>query len=244
MTSVARYDSVADFYVTEIGDSLDDAGTAGLLELVGDVRGKRFCDIACGQGRITRELARRGARVTGVDISAALLDSARDVERQMPLGVDYVHGDISVTQDLEPESFDGACCNFALTDIDDLSGTLNAISTLLRPGGLFVFSILHPCFPGWGADVSSSWQPGSGYFTEGWWRTDARSSRIRQRVGSNHRMISTYLNELSRCGLTVDRVVEPPPPERWLTTRPTADAVPTFLVLRATTLGPAGPTGQ
>ncbi len=51
--------------------------------------------MACGQGRVARELTRRGGRVTGVDISAALLSKARAAEARGPLGISYVHADVT-----------------------------------------------------------------------------------------------------------------------------------------------------
>ena len=50
--------------------------SVALFELLGPSAGKRVLDLACGHGRISRELARRGARVVGVDLSGALLDRA------------------------------------------------------------------------------------------------------------------------------------------------------------------------
>jgi 2-polyprenyl-3-methyl-5-hydroxy-6-metoxy-1,4-benzoquinol methylase len=92
---VARYDAAADFYVAGF-DSADDSVSLALLDLIGPVAGQRVLDIACGHGRMTRELARRGAAVTGIDISAALLERARGAERAEPLGISYLHADIAV----------------------------------------------------------------------------------------------------------------------------------------------------
>jgi 2-polyprenyl-3-methyl-5-hydroxy-6-metoxy-1,4-benzoquinol methylase len=74
---VARYNQMADFYEQRSGKSVSDPATAGLLELAGDVSGLRLLEVACGPGRVARELARRGATLTGVDISATLLAKAR-----------------------------------------------------------------------------------------------------------------------------------------------------------------------
>ena len=90
----ARYDAVADFYATAF-NAIDDPAGAALLDLVGSPAGLRILDLACGHGRITRELARRGADVTGADISAALIGKARQAEREHPLGPRYVHADVS-----------------------------------------------------------------------------------------------------------------------------------------------------
>jgi hypothetical protein len=45
-------------------------------------------------------------------------------------------------------AFDGAVCEMAMMDIDDLHGTLRAVATAVRPGGWFVIAMVHPCFPG------------------------------------------------------------------------------------------------
>ena len=73
----SRYDDIADFYV-EGFDSVDDPVSRALLDLLGPVDGLRVLDVACGHGRLTRELARAGARrpTIGVDSSAALLARA------------------------------------------------------------------------------------------------------------------------------------------------------------------------
>jgi 2-polyprenyl-3-methyl-5-hydroxy-6-metoxy-1,4-benzoquinol methylase len=73
--AVARYDEFAEWYEQWIGDAPPlIAAQAGLLPAVA---GQRVLDIACGQGRMSRYLARLGADVAGVDISAAMLGKAR-----------------------------------------------------------------------------------------------------------------------------------------------------------------------
>ena len=59
---------------------------------------------------------------------------------------------------------------------------LREMRRVLRPDGPFVFSILHPCFPGMGSLVAADWPPDGGYYHEGWWRTDAEHSDLRRRV--------------------------------------------------------------
>src|SRR6266571_172531 len=53
-----------------------------LLALVGEVEGEVICDLACGQGWVARELARRGAQVTGLDLAPNLLAHAQRSEEQ------------------------------------------------------------------------------------------------------------------------------------------------------------------
>jgi SAM-dependent methyltransferase len=234
---VARYDQMAEFYEQRSGKSVGDPATAALLDLAGDVRGLRLLEVACGQGRVARELTRGGATLTGLDISAAMLGKARAYEVAEPLGIRYVHADVTAPGVLDGPGFDGVVCNYGLSDVDDLDGLLANVARWLRPGGWFVFSLLHPCFPGWDSDAPSSWPPDQGYFREGWWL--AGNTGYRGRVGSSHRMISTYFNSLIRHGLVLDRVAEPPPsPEMEQRRPPGAVPVPFYLVARAVALLP------
>jgi Methyltransferase domain len=66
--SPARYDAIADW----------DAGPNTLLPA--DLAGQRVLDLACGYGTASWHLARRGAMVTGLDLSARMLDRARQIE--------------------------------------------------------------------------------------------------------------------------------------------------------------------
>jgi SAM-dependent methyltransferase len=226
----ARYDAIADFYVERAGNDLDDAVGASVLALLGDVRGQSILDLACGHGRATLELARRGARVTALDLSEALLGRGRGRAAAEQLEVRWLHGDATAADVLAGEAFDTVVSHFALTDIDDLDAALATVNRLLRPGGRFVFSILHPCFAGRGDDAPSSWRPGSSYFDEGWWLST--SPGFRGRVGSNHRMLSTYLNALVDHGLRIEHLAEPRRVGDWPSEPELIDLGPAFLVVR------------
>lgn len=227
--ALARYDAVADFYIAGF-EAVDDSVSAALLHLLGPVDGLRVLDVACGHGRITRELSRCGADVTGIDVSAKLIGKAQEIEQKEPLGIRYVHADITAPGLLGDGQFDRVTCSFGLSDIDDVDGAVAAVSAALRPRGCFVFSILHPCFAG-GRDVSGSW-PGEGsYYDEGYWTAQDALSTLRQRVGANHRMLSTYLSTLRRHNLWLDQLAEPLPPPGWDQAHD-ADRKPVFFVAR------------
>jgi SAM-dependent methyltransferase len=236
--SIARYDAVVDFYISE-NDSVDDSVSAALFDLAGPVAGLRVLDVACGHGRTTRELARRGADVVGIDISANLIGRARQIEQDEPLGIRYVHADVTVGDALETVleagSFDVATCSFGLSDIDDLDGALAAVAGALRPGGRFVFSILHPCFAG-GQGISGSWPDAGSYYDEGRWTATGIRSSLRRQVGASHRMLSTYNAALRRHGFWLDQIVEPLPRPDWDPAHD-ADRKPVFLVARSVRLG-------
>lgn len=233
MLPSARYDAVADFYEAFAPDVYDDPPMRALLQLIGEVSGHRLLDLACGHGRLTRELARRGSHVVGVDLSAALLDMARARETKRPLHVTYVHADAASPATLVGEHVDGVTCSFGLSDIDDVDGAIATVARVLRADGFFAFSIVHPCFPGWEAThAPPSWQPGRGYYEQGWWRGAGPARNLRPKVGATHRTLSTYLNTLVRHGLAIEQVAEPLPPLDWLERAPAGGPVPLYLVVR------------
>lgn len=201
----ARYDDIADWYV-ELTRGWD-ADPGDLLPA--DVAGRRVLDLACGYGTVSRHLAGLGARVTGVDLSGAMIARARQLEAREGRGIDYVHADATGTGWWDGRPFDGVLCHMALMDIDDLAGAVATVAAVLRPGGWFSFSVLHPCYPG-GPEGTwsglSSWPPERGYACEGWWSTAGEG--IRGHAGASHRRLSTYLNTVIAAGLAVEEVAE------------------------------------
>jgi 2-polyprenyl-3-methyl-5-hydroxy-6-metoxy-1,4-benzoquinol methylase len=104
-------------------------------------------DVACGNGVTSRRLARAGASVVAVDFSEEMVRAA--MERSGGDQVDYRVVDATDADalcELGPGRFDGALCNMALMDVADTRPLMNALASLLRPAGRFVFSVLHPCF--------------------------------------------------------------------------------------------------
>jgi len=204
----SRYDDHASWFV---GYSRDWTATS-LPLLPAALSGVRVLDLACGWGLLSRDLADRGATVTGVELSEPLLEKARGIENREPRGIRYLYGDASTLGWWDNQPFDGVVCNMALMDIDDLDATVGTIGTVLRPGGWFNISLLHPCFPGEAksdGDALPSWPPQRGYGAEGWWTTE--STGVRGHVGANHRQLSTYLNAILATGLEFTGFIEPDP---------------------------------
>jgi 2-polyprenyl-3-methyl-5-hydroxy-6-metoxy-1,4-benzoquinol methylase len=116
------------------------------LELLGDVRGKEVLDMACGEGSVTRELARRGAKMTAVDLSAAMIELALEEEKRESLHIAYHVANSAKLKALADESFDDVVCFMAVMDIAGLDGTFEETARTLRKDGRFVFNVPHPCF--------------------------------------------------------------------------------------------------
>ena len=125
------YDDIAEWYDEWIGthDMREDPYFPAAEALIGEVGGQRICDLACGQGRVARHLARMGATVVGIDLSAKLLEIARRNEESDPRGITYVHADVrSLDDDELLGKFDGVMCYMALMDIADLAPAFASVS--------------------------------------------------------------------------------------------------------------------
>ena len=122
------------------------------LKFIGSLRGKTVLDAGCGEGYNTRILARAGATMTGVDISRRMIALARAEEKRRPLGIRYFRDSFTDLSRFDDASFDDAVSFMAMMDSPDFASGAREVFRVLRPGGSFIFSILHPCFmtPGLG----------------------------------------------------------------------------------------------
>jgi SAM-dependent methyltransferase len=115
------------------------------LAEVGDVRGKRLLHLQCHFGIDTLSWARLGADVTGVDFSERAVALARDLAAELGIPATFVCCDVL---DL-PAHLDGAfdvvyTSRGVLGWLPDLQGWARAIARVLRPGGTFYITEVHP----------------------------------------------------------------------------------------------------
>jgi ubiquinone/menaquinone biosynthesis C-methylase UbiE len=103
--------------------------------IIGDVGGLRVLEIACGNGRLARRMARRGATVTAVDASEGMILRAREREAENPSGNEYRVADAARLRSLADGSFDLVVAGMALMDIADAQGALREAGRALRMGG-------------------------------------------------------------------------------------------------------------
>jgi len=105
--------------------------------------GDRVLDAACGTGDLAVIAAKAGARVTGLDFSAAMLERAR---RKAP-SLEWVRGDL-LALPFEDGSFDAATVGFGIRNVSDLPRAIEELRRVLRPGGrLAILEITRPRGP-------------------------------------------------------------------------------------------------
>ena len=93
-------------------------------------------DLCCGHGNVAAELARLGARVTGVDFSLAMLALARDAVPEAR----FVEGD-AMRLDFGDAEFDAVTIGFGIPHVPDPPTVFKEARRVLRPGGKLAFSV-------------------------------------------------------------------------------------------------------
>lgn len=96
----------------------DGLNTPAFLEMLPEVEGLSGLDVGCGEGHNTRLLARRGARVTGIDISGTFVRHAKEEEEREPRGIRYERAS-AVGLPFEEASFDFVTAFMSLMDIPE-----------------------------------------------------------------------------------------------------------------------------
>lgn len=114
-----------------------------LLQMLGDVRGRRVLDAGCGQGYFSRMLADLGAEVVAVEPGSSLLAYAKEKEMQRR-HINYVTADLCRLPDLGGP-FDAVVTSMVLMAIPDWRTATRACVAALAPAGVFVFAITQTC---------------------------------------------------------------------------------------------------
>jgi ubiquinone/menaquinone biosynthesis C-methylase UbiE len=199
----------------------DELNNPATFRLVGNVKGRRVLDLACGEGYNARILARKGAKVVGVDLSGKLVQLARIEEAKDKLGIDYHIADAADVSEFPSNYFDLVTCFMALQDIKDYKGAVSEVARVLKNKGRFVFSIPHPCFE-MVTDQGNRISANERYFGACEDHVQWKMERLLKpfETTSFHRTLTDYFDALHRNRLLVKRLVEPQPTKRGIRKHP------------------------
>lgn len=112
---------------------------------VGDVRGRALLHLQCHFGMDTLSWARRGARVTGVDFSAAAIDAARRLAEQAGLEARFLLSSVFDLPQKLDERFDIVYTGVGvLCWLRDIGAWGRVVARFLKPGGFFYIYESHP----------------------------------------------------------------------------------------------------
>jgi ubiquinone/menaquinone biosynthesis C-methylase UbiE len=135
----AAYDR---WYATPLGHLVDRVEKEAVFALLPDIEGRQVLEVGCGTGNISLALARRGARVVGLDVSGPMLAAAQHKGRQQGFSLPLIQclaGFLPFSEAI----FDGVISILALDFIPDRLGALREMVRVLRPGGFLVLAMLN-----------------------------------------------------------------------------------------------------
>ena len=145
------WDDYADTYQADHGPQLAVHGAAwgcwqipeSELHVLGDVAGLDVLELGCGAAQWSIELARRGARVTGLDLSQRQLDHASRLIEAAGVDVPLIHASGEAVP-LPDASQDVIFCDHGAMVFGDPYATVPEAARLLRDGGMLAFSMHTP----------------------------------------------------------------------------------------------------
>jgi SAM-dependent methyltransferase len=116
---------------------------ARLVQFAGIRAGNRVLDVACGTGVVAVTAARRGALVTGLDLTPQLLDVARDNALSASVDVEWHEGDAEELP-FPADTYDVVVSQFGHMFAPRPDITVNEMLRVLKPGGTIAFSTWPP----------------------------------------------------------------------------------------------------
>jgi len=137
------YDSFAEAYSAENETSLINGyyTRPAILDLAGDVAGRRILDAGCGSGPLTAALRDRGAIVTGFDSSMRMLELAR---QRLGDDADLQVADLGSPLPYADGAFDDVIASLVLHYLEDWTAPLAELRRVLTPGGRLIAAVDHP----------------------------------------------------------------------------------------------------
>lgn len=172
------------------------------LNLLGDVRGKDVLEIGCGGAQCGVAFAKKGAHVTGMDVSEEQLKFARNLAQKNKVNIRFYQGDVENLGRIKSESQDIVFSSWALLYVKDLRKCFKEVYRVLRPKGVFVFSMDHPF---WISIDKHTLKLKRSYFETGLYKDSMYSSDW----FGYHYKIGDLIDFIVSSGLTLEKVIEP-----------------------------------
>ena len=181
------------------------------FRLLGEMSGLRAVDLGCGAGQNSIALARAGAHVTGVDFSSRQLAEASRLAADEGVTIEFINSDLTVLSGLKDDSFDIGISACAMAFVEKLGQALAEVYRILKPGGRFVLSVMHPMqyiIDGEKGDLDfNSTYPFVPRLLRWDWDFPERTVKFQHYL----RSVGEYHNCLNKSGFTVKRILEPKP---------------------------------
>ncbi|HVL91640.1 MAG TPA: class I SAM-dependent methyltransferase [Actinomycetota bacterium] len=178
------------------------------LGVIGDVAGLEVLEIGCGAAQFGIELARRGARMTGIDLSGEQILHGRANVKAAGVKMRLITGNAEKLRARFGEgTFDAVVSDFA-AGFMDLDLLLPEIAAVLRPGGFVALAWTSPildCMTGAGEPPLLAFK--YSYFDRTPWVDGGRDATFEFK-----RTYGDWVRAFARAGLMLEDLVEPQAP--------------------------------
>lgn len=244
---MSAYDNVAKQYsdsMSEDGDFYHSTQIdPNIYKIIGNPRGKTIYDLGCGNGYISRNLAKKGAKVFASDISSELIKLAE--EKSKDLDITYSTREALDFEGFSDNQFDVVVMNMVIHYIKDLDSLFKGVSRILKKDGLFVFSTSHPFRP---AYPYSEWETGKinseevlFIKTTGYLKEEARDGICwcdnKTKLKMYNQPINLLVNTMAKYGLYTSQIIEPESDgfaHKYSKELQNSHHIPTFIIFGAT----------
>lgn len=182
------------------------------LAALGDVSGKTLLHLQCHFGMDSLDWARRGASVTGIDLSDKAIEEASNLATELGLNAKFVCCNVYDTSQWIKEQFDIVFTSYGTIGwLPDLEKWARVIAERLKPGGIFYIAEFHPVV--WMFDddfthIKYSYENREVIITENEGTYTDRDADIKGKEYSWNHSISEVLNALIQAGLKIESLQE------------------------------------
>jgi SAM-dependent methyltransferase len=210
------------------GDAYTDYADS-FFDLLPQPRGQTL-ELGCGEGRVVRDLARRGHDTIGLELSETLVRHAAAADP----GGHYIRGDAR-SLPFADASIDVVVAFNSLMDIEDMQVAVREAARVLRRDGRFCFSVTHPIAD---AGMFASRTAEAPFLIQGSYLDERDFEQTFTRAGISMTFsgwaypLQSYFVALEAAGFLVERLREPPVPPRAVASDPAEhrwERVPAFL---------------
>ncbi|MFI5607272.1 class I SAM-dependent methyltransferase [Amycolatopsis sp. NPDC051903] len=197
------YDAFAEAYTAENETSLINAyyTRPAIVDLAGDVAGRRILDAGCGAGPVSAALRDRGAVVTGFDRSAKMVELAR---QRLGDDADLRVADLAAPLPYPDGAFDDVIAALVLHYLEDWTAPLAELRRVLKPGGRLIVVVNHPI-------LFKVEHPEASYFGTAKWSEEYTFNGQQAVLTYWHRPLHAMTDAFTAAGFRTAVISEPPP---------------------------------
>lgn len=181
------------------------------LKLLGSVKGKKILEVGCGGGQCSLAFEKRGAIVTGLDLSEKQIEFAINLAKKEGLKASFLVDDAETLRKIKSNSFDIVFSSYAFQYVKNLRKCFRNVRRVLKDNGTFVFSLDHPL---WHIFTHGTLTVESSYFKKGTKTFHFENDKGKRRSYYMRRTVESTVDDIIGSGFIIERVIEPAPMEK------------------------------